>query len=101
RCDPQARPPFPTRRSADLSIYTSIYYEAGYHRARLIANDALLAMQPVHILSDGWEPYLYYSYQDPEPVSFRGEPVISGGRLHLRDRKSTRLTSSHVKLSYA
>ncbi|WP_436832429.1 hypothetical protein [Parapedobacter sp. DT-150] len=63
--------------------YTSIYYAAGYHRARLIAGDSVLAMQPVHILSDGWEPRLYDNYQDREPMNFKNEYFIDDGRLHL------------------
>lgn len=65
------------------NTYTSIYYAAGYHRARLIAGDSVLAMQPVHILSEGWEPRLFYSFQDQEPITFKNERFISGGRLHL------------------
>ncbi|TCS89074.1 hypothetical protein EDD80_102267 [Anseongella ginsenosidimutans] len=60
--------------------YTSIYYESGYHRARLIANDSVIALQPVHILSDGWEPHLYYSYKE-EPVDFKDEAFIQDGYL--------------------
>lgn len=62
--------------------HTSIYYESGYHRARLIANDSVIAMQPVHILSDGWEPHLYYSYRE-EPVSFQNEDFNRYGYLEF------------------
>lgn len=63
--------------------YTSIYYEPGYHRAKLFANDSLIAMQPVHILSDGWEPNLYYNDEDNEPINFKNERFIDDGHLHL------------------
>lgn len=63
--------------------YTSIYYEPGYHKARLFANDSMLTVQPVHILSDGWEPHLYYSMEDKEPVRFKNENFISDGILYL------------------
>lgn len=62
--------------------HTTIYYESGYHRARLIANDTVIAMQPVHILSDGWEPHLYYSYKE-EPVTFQGQEFIRDGHLQF------------------
>lgn len=90
------------------TTYSSIYYESGYHRARLIANDTVLAMQPIHILSDGWEPRLYYNYRDREPVHFKKERFSGGGRLHM-DRQllarknvdlsrpfETRITNSRV-----
>lgn len=66
------------------SAFTSIYYEPGYHRAKLYANDSLIAMQPVHILSEGWEPHIYYSYEDKEPINFKNENFIGGGQLHLK-----------------
>jgi hypothetical protein len=60
-----------------------IYYESGFHRARLIANDSVIAMQPIHILSDGWEPHMYYSDADPQPLDFKHEKFIADGQLHL------------------
>lgn len=90
------------------TTYSSIYYESGYHRARLIANDSVLAMQPVHIFSDGWEPRLYYNYREKEPVHFKKERFTGSGRLHI-DRQllarknvdlsrpfETRITNSRV-----
>ncbi|RKN81393.1 hypothetical protein [Ulvibacterium marinum] len=65
------------------TVFTSIYYESGFHRARLIANDSVIAMQPVHILSDGWEPHVYYDSSDERFVDFKGESFITEGRFHL------------------
>ncbi len=65
------------------TVFTSIYYESGFHRARLIANDSVIAMQPVHILSDGWEPHIYYDSSDERFVDFKGESFIAEGRFHL------------------
>jgi transcriptional regulator with XRE-family HTH domain len=62
---------------------SSIYYESGYHRARLIANDSIVAMQPIHILSEGWEPHIYYDEHQLIPIEFSGLNFISDGRLHL------------------
>lgn len=76
--------------------HTSIYYESGYHRAKLYANDSLIAMQPVHILSQGWEPHIYYSYEDREPIHFKDDPFIESGQLHL---SKALLHKRHVDLS--
>ena len=65
------------------SAITNIYFESGFHRARLIANDSVIALQPIHILSDGWEPHLYYSDQDATPIDFKNETFIQNGQLHL------------------
>ncbi len=65
------------------TVFTSIYYESGFHRARLIANDSVIAMQPVHILSDGWEPHVYYDSSDERFVDFKGESFVTKGKLHL------------------
>ncbi|QDH80611.1 hypothetical protein FKX85_16805 [Echinicola soli] len=67
------------------NTYSAIYYEAGYHRARLIANDSVLAMQPVHILSNGWEPHLYYNYRDRQSITFKNEHITSNGYLHISE----------------
>ena len=64
------------------SALTSIYYESGFHRARLLANDSVIAQRSVHILSDGWEPHIYYSEAE-RPIDFQHEQFISKGRLHL------------------
>lgn len=64
--------------------YTSIYYEPGYHKARLFANDSMLAVQPIHILSQGWEPHIYYSMEDKEPIRFKNEGFTGDGQLHLK-----------------
>lgn len=65
------------------NFYSSIYFESGYHRAKLIANDSVIALQPVHILSDGWEPHIYYSYLDKEPITFKNASFRGNGQLHL------------------
>ena len=65
------------------SVYTSTYYESGYHRARLIANGDVIATQPVHIISDGWEPHVYYTEADDRYIDFKGESFIADSMLHL------------------
>jgi hypothetical protein len=79
--------------------YTSIYYEPGYHKARLYANDSLLAVQPVHILSDGWEPHLYYSMEDKEPLRFKKGNFIKDGKLHL-DKELLRMQNVDLSKSF-
>jgi hypothetical protein len=87
---------------------TSIYYESGFHRAKLIANDSIIATQPVHILSNGWEPHLYRSDSEAELIDLKNENFIANGMLHLdsvmltkrkidfSDRFHTRITNSRV-----
>ncbi|NKI31093.1 hypothetical protein HCU67_04000 [Muricauda sp. DJ-13] len=65
------------------TVFSSVYYESGYHRAKLIANDSIIAMQPVHILSDGWEPHVYYSESDSRFIGFQGETFVGDGQLQL------------------
>jgi hypothetical protein len=90
------------------STVTSIYYESGFHRARLVANDSIIAMQPIHIISNGWEPHIYRSDSDPELIDFKNEKFVSNGQLHLDSnmlakrnldfskRFHTRITNSQV-----
>jgi hypothetical protein len=65
------------------SVISSIYYESGYHHAKLIANDSVIASQPVHIISDGWEPHIYHSESDPELIDFKNINFLSNGILHI------------------
>ncbi|HEY4788277.1 MAG TPA: hypothetical protein VIH57_19625 [Bacteroidales bacterium] len=77
-------------------VFSSIYYESGYHRARLIANNTEIAMQPIHILSNGWEPHIYYNEKDLIPIDFKNETFIEGGQFHL---KKSLLEKHHVDFS--
>jgi hypothetical protein len=65
------------------STVSSIYFESGFHRAKLIANDSVIALQPIHIISDGWEPHIYHSDSEPELVDFKNERFITDGMLHI------------------
>lgn len=90
------------------SVLTRIYYESGFHRARLIAGDSVIAMQPIHVISNGWEPHIYRSDSDPELVDLKNETFISNGQLRLdttilakrhldfAKRFHTRITNSQV-----
>lgn len=63
------------------TIFSRIYYQAGYHRAKLIANNSILAKQPIHILSNDWEPHVYYTGKDF--IDFTNENFLSDGKLTL------------------
>ncbi len=90
------------------SVLSSIYYESGFHRAKLIAGDSVVAVQPVHILSNGWEPHIYRNDSDPEIVDLKNENFMSNGELHIdsmlllkrnidfSDRFHTRITNSQA-----
>lgn len=67
----------------DQKVFTDIYYEAGYHKAKLYANDTIIAKQPIHILSDGWEPQVYYEESDERYIHFKGSSYINDGQLHI------------------
>ena len=75
---------------------TTIYYESGYHKAYLVADDSVIAMQPVYILSNGWEPHIYYSEKDLVPIYFENEKFVENGQLHL---DTLLLEKQHVDLS--
>ena len=80
----------------DGKAVTTIYYESGYHKAYLMAGDSVVAMQPVYILSNGWEPHIYYSERDLIPIYFEGEKFLENGTLHL---DTLLLEKQHVDLS--
>src|SRR5690606_42020062 len=84
-------PPFPTRRSSDLHCTTQRGSHFTVHQRR-----ALTRLR--QILAQRLEPLL----QRELLRSDGGAPAPSAaGRSARLDRKSTRLNSSHVKISYA
>ncbi|GAB1857070.1 hypothetical protein MHTCC0001_19060 [Flavobacteriaceae bacterium MHTCC 0001] len=65
------------------NVFSDIYYEAGYHRAKLYANDSIIATLPIHILSNGWEPHAYYDISDKTFIHFKGASFIKDGQFHV------------------
>lgn len=62
-------------------VFSRIYYESGYHRAKLMANNSVLSKQPIHILSNGWEPHVYYT--ENKFVDLQSEDIIANGVLQI------------------
>src|SRR5437870_11353143 len=85
--DPRALPSFPTRRSSDLRIEGPRLRE---HDARSLRLEVTARRRE----SSG-------RGEDPRAVQGLGRPDGGVPRLPRRDRKSTRLNSSHVAISYA
>src|SRR5690606_41313426 len=94
-CDPRLLHSFPTRRSSDLLD------ELAQPRARALAGHCvvldLLVADPEHGHRDLCQ--LGVVEQDEGPVAAHLVRVVAV--LAPGDRKSTRLNSSHVKISYA
>src|SRR5690606_40565460 len=89
---------FPTRRSSDLSCAGS-----RLRPARILALVAT-CLPPLWLQAE----LVLYRACRAAAGSKVGDPnvddvcaILPCGLLHLRDRKSTRLNSSHVKISYA
>ena len=57
-----------TRIDPAAHHFSSTYYTPGYHMARLIANDSILAYEPVHLKSDGWFPLVKYDVRDIQSI---------------------------------
>src|SRR5690606_42133114 len=86
--DHRAPPSFPTRRSSDLNVHVELLHH------RQIANH--------------WNQYFAECFLDSDLAVevLRARQLIARGSASERsryalDRKSTRLNSSHVKISYA
>jgi len=72
------------RIDPNKNAISSIYYNPGFHRAKLIANNTVIEQQNVHILSDGWIPYVKYTIYDRLPMYFNMDSALSGGRFNLK-----------------
>src|SRR5690606_41591783 len=74
-----------------------IYHPLG--TARLAADPAQGVCDPNHRVH-GWQGLYVMDGSNP-PTSLGANPQVTLMTLASRDRKSTRLNSSHVKISYA
>lgn len=65
------------RIKQDGNHFSSIYYMPGYHKTKLIANESILKIIPVHIQTDGWMSAAMYNY-DERPVYIRKDEDNDG-----------------------
>src|SRR5699024_11914169 len=80
---------FPTRRSSDLSFYENISHQTDAAPYSVHYTEAAVDHEPVL--------YLHWHHEMEFLVLVQGEITV-----HMEeDRKSTRLNSSHVSISYA
>ena len=57
-----------TRIDPTKNHFSAIYYNPGFHHARLMVNDSVVATARVHIKSDGWFASLRYDPMDTHPL---------------------------------
>src|SRR5690606_40407434 len=83
---------FPTRRSSDLRPYDHVPSVAAFRRVR-----------PHHhsVVDDNMIGILNRGVASLETASYPDTAASGRARCVHQDRKSTRLNSSHVKISYA
>src|SRR5690606_40830079 len=86
---------FPTRRSSDLEISAYVAHLPHFRFALPIANCPLAAI--IADLGDAWE----HEANRAKLVCWYWNGVFGELYGSAADRKSTRLNSSHVKISYA
>src|SRR5204863_3897926 len=88
---------FPTRRSSDLLLDW-----ADIRRGLTITWVILAMVLMVAVLAPFVLPeQAVFSLFPPCEARLRGEATACSGRTNSADRKSTRLNSSHVEISYA
>src|SRR5207302_10044337 len=89
--------PFPTRRSSDLLLAAAneAFPDAGVGRADVVS--AYAGLRPLVRHGRGDQAESDISREHEIFVDRDGLISVAGGK----DRKSTRLNSSHVKISYA
>src|SRR5690606_41949911 len=95
--DPPALHPFPTRRSSDLvrglSVFPTVQVQTGHQRA----GSPLRSASTCHFSRSE----LACCQQVGQGFLQIGEDLLMHFVYGSADRKSTRLNSSHVKISYA
>src|SRR5690606_41879436 len=92
------RPPsFPTRRSSDLEKL----FQLGHVRAAFEINPQLLVLLFGENVAPVKRVAMFAGHIPAPPAIGERRAKINQFRTTLQDRKSTRLNSSHVKISYA
>src|SRR5690606_41718487 len=100
RCPPPVpRFPYPTLFRSGRSVFLEIRAGTGGDESALFAGD-LLRMYSRYAEEQGWRVELMS--ESPSEIGGYKEVIarIDGDGVYGRDRKSTRLNSSHVKISY-
>src|SRR5690606_41539643 len=87
-------PSFPTRRSSDLGV---VNRDSKFIKVSTSASEADPSVMNVkHVLEGGVD-----GYDDVTPDNINTAMLKFDNVETIKDRKSTRLNSSHVKISYA
>src|SRR5207253_9122812 len=93
-----ALPPFPTRRSSDLGYKLPALRDPQH----ALVTQAQVQVTPEAAVFDANHHLLYHGRIDDLYQDFgRARPAATTHELDDADRKSTRLNSSHVAISYA
>src|SRR5207249_11374090 len=87
---------FPTRRSSDLNPHVSLCYASGDLQQVYVDCRAEWADDPAD-KARLWDLFA----TTPPPIGYDPIAFWPRGKEDPRDRKSTRLNSSHVSISYA
>lgn len=69
---------------------TDIYYEPGYHTAKLIANDEIIKTQDVSIPTDRWFLYAKGKTTNNKPEYIRSDNLIANGLFGLTEADLTK-----------
>lgn len=64
---------------------TDIYYEPGYHNAKLIANDVVIKTLGVSIPTQDWFFYAKPQFPYGKPIYLRSGQVVQAGKLSLNE----------------
>ena len=80
--------------SAANTKQTDIYYEPGYHYAKLMADDEVLKEIPVHIRYDDW--FVRVRYPDSKLIKVDDENLETTGYLGLKRNYAERLEEDEV-----
>lgn len=87
--------------SKDNTKQTDIYYEPGYHYAKLMGNGRVLKEIPVHIKYNDW--FVRFRFPDSELLRVKPEDLLSNGRLGLKSdylRTVSERLNSKFQLGY-
>lgn len=62
---------------------TEVYYLPGFHWAKLMANDSIIARQRIHVTTKGWLATAKYNRLDKVPVYLNKDTLALDGKLQV------------------
>jgi len=78
------------------NYFSSIYYYPGFHRAKLIVDDKIVATARIHVKTDGWFPIVEQETDEDHPIYMDKKSIFRNGTMQST---ASDITASGIDLT--